>query len=243
MNSHHTDQPNIAHLKFHFGRRHLQEDAKKKIRFISLRKKIILLLLPLLLLPAFVLASPALNLNVTYQVTPIKQFLEKSCWAVSTNMLYNWKYNLNIQVRDMVKLAGAKYLAIFDNNDTGIYPEDEINFYKYFGLEVIYGQNPSIEGWASYLKKYGPLSITVKNTLGIHAIVMTGIVGDGSDSGTNVMYIDPSNGISDTFTFKDFLVLYENKDSVAWPVQIIHWPEKQESTIQLSPPTDLHTVP
>ena len=167
--------------------------------------------------------------SVKHAVTPIKQPSKMSCWAASTAMLHNWKLGIEFPIEDVVKIAGPTfeqiYQASFANPPQGIDPANEAKFYDALGLATVKGLNPTIEGWRSILSEHGPLSVTVDAVPGqgyIHALVVTGLDGDGTAKNTIVTYIDPADGKSHDVWFSDFLKLYEGSSS--WPLQIIHFP-------------------
>lgn len=168
-----------------------------------------------------VLASP-------YLVDPIKQPSKMSCWATATTMLMNYGDQYSRPIEAVVALAGPKYVGLYKDSfppkNLGISPSDEEAFYKALKLSVIKGLNPTIPGWKKLLDDHGPLSITVDADPGkgfIHALVVTGIEGDGTATGTFVTYIDPADGKKHTPNFADFLKLYEG--SASWPLQIIYY--------------------
>lgn len=165
------------------------------------------------------------DFNIYYPaLQKIKQPDSMSCWAAALTMLYSYKWNrMNLDIAATLKPLGEVYLTIFQNG-SGIKPAQEIALYRAAGLKVIQGRNPTIDYWKDLLQKQGPLSITVDADPGkgyIHALVITGLKGDGSPGKTEVTYIDPASGIEADITFMEFIKLYEG--SANWPLQIIHW--------------------
>lgn len=167
------------------------------------------------------LASP-------YPVDPIRQPSRMSCWAAATTMLMNYGDQYSRPIEAVVALAGPKYVGLYEDSfppkNLGISPSDEEAFYKALKLNVIKGLNPTIPGWKKLLNDHGPLSITVDADPGkgfIHALVVTGIEGDGTAVGTIVTYIDPADGKKYAPSFANFLKLYEG--SANWPLQIIYY--------------------
>ncbi|HMI03980.1 MAG TPA: papain-like cysteine protease family protein [Pedobacter sp.] len=166
-------------------------------------------------------------LEISHIVQPIKQPKKWACWATALTMLYSWKNQLSISIQDVINLYGEPYKTTFADSATrGISASEEENLYQAAALTVIKGLNPGIPAWYDLLEKYGPLSITVDAdppTGTIHALVITGMKGDGTPANTNVTYIDPADGLSHTIKFTTFLTLYEG--SASWPLQIIHYPQ------------------
>jgi hypothetical protein len=58
----------------------------------------------------------------------------------------------------------------------------------------------------------------------IHALLVTGVSGDGLPQGTTITFIDPDGGNKLSVPFSKFLTLYEG--SAKWPLQIVHNPSK-----------------
>ncbi|RYG54665.1 MAG: hypothetical protein EOO01_00855 [Chitinophagaceae bacterium] len=157
-------------------------------------------------------------------VQKIKQPDGMSCWAAALTMLYSYKWSrMNLDIAATLKPLGDIYVTIFQNG-SGIKPAQEAALYRAAGLTVIQGQNPTIAYWKDLLQRRGPLSITVDADPGkgfIHALVITGLKGDGSPGKTEVTYIDPASGVEESKPFTEFIKLYEG--AANWPLQIIHW--------------------
>jgi hypothetical protein len=166
------------------------------------------------------------DFNVYYpNVQKIRQPDDMSCWAAAVTMLYSYKMNdNNLKIETVLKSIDEEYVTIFKSGD-GISSTKEEALYKKIPLKVIKGLNPSIALWKDILEKKGPLSVTVDADPGkklIHALVITGLKGDGTPAKTRIIYIDPADGTEYEKNFVDFLKLYEG--SASWPLQIIHWP-------------------
>ncbi len=192
-------------------------------------KSIVALILGLLVLTTGATRNADAQISVKYNVVPIAQPSDMSCWAAAATMIHNWKSGINRSIADVVALGGSRFTAIynssFDTPPQGIFPPDEAAFYQAIALRVIQGQNPTIQAWGDILRQHGPLSVTVdaKPNLGfIHALVVTGLDGDGTADNTIVTYIDPDGGQKIDVFFADFLKLYEG--SANWPLQIIYNP-------------------
>jgi hypothetical protein len=169
-----------------------------------------------------VLSAVAAPIDVSQLVFPVKQPTKMSCWAAATTMLYSWKQVSPQNIDEVLALAGQKYVDIY-KADKGIKPADEAAFYKTFKLHIIQQQNLTIKAWGDILKA-SPLSVTVDADPGkgyIHALVVSGLKGDGTADGTKVTYVDPADGKFHTESFSKFLTLYEG--SASWPLQIIYW--------------------
>jgi hypothetical protein len=154
---------------------------------------------------------------------------KNTCWAAALTMLYSWKHKVSIDIKDVLKVYGKKFVDIYEEdlktNKRGISKAEEKELYKIAGLSTINQLNPTIKYWEELLKAYGPLSITVDSDSGLgisyHAWVFTGISGDGTADGTEVKYIETGTGTEETLKFSEFLEYYEQ--AAGWPIQIIHW--------------------
>lgn len=156
----------------------------------------------------------------------IRQPSPRTCWAAVITMMYSWKNNVSIAIRDVLTKVGPRYVEMFDTNalldatGAGLLYDD-------VGLVRITSFNPTIEGWASMLRMYGPLYVDVGygTSAVTHAIVVTGISGDGTPAGTSLTYVDPDPGTTITRPFMEFLKAYEAPGAVNnWPHVIVHWP-------------------
>lgn len=173
--------------------------------------------------------AEAQAIKVSHKVTPIQQPSKWSCWAAAATMIYNWKAGFDQGIEAVVGLAGPKYVQIYKDSfppaNQGIDAKEEAAFYAALPMQVIQGLNPTVAGWGNILTSKGPLSITVDAVPGTrtyHALVVTGMDGDGTAANTIVTYIDPADGLSHSVLFDRFTDLYEG--SASWPLQIIHNP-------------------
>jgi hypothetical protein len=145
-------------------------------------------------------------------------------------MLFAWKEGRPLNIEETVTKFGEKYQDLFIHSDTkGIGIDDEISLYKRANIEIMQQLNPSIVGWESFLKDYGPLSVTVDANppFGgtIHAILVTGIYGRKDATKTEISYIDPLDGKEYLIDFMKFVPMYEAPHSVDWLIQVIHLPK------------------
>ena len=148
-----------------------------------------------------------------------------TCWAAVMTMMWSWKNKTSLPIRDALGTIGAKYVAMFDAGN-GLDDQTARTLYNDARLEVSEGFNPTIEGWESFLRKYGPLYVDVglaasNNT---HAVIVTGISGDGTAAGTSISYINPDGGRTETVPFAAFNAKYELPGAVKWAYPIVHWP-------------------
>jgi hypothetical protein len=120
------------------------------------------------------------------------------------------------------------------NEDRGLDAASAVALYDALGLRRVTSFNPSIEAWDSFLRQYGPLYVDVGygGSSTTHAIVVTGISGDGTATGTTITYVDPAAGRVINRRFNEFLAEFESPGAVRWPHVIVHWPGQQTSGTQ-----------
>jgi hypothetical protein len=137
-------------------------------------------------------------------IDPVTQPSPMSCWAAMFTMMYSWRRQVSIGIRDAVATLGQRYLECFDK-DTGLPIEENRNLAQTGGLVAEPLVNPTIEGWLSRLRAYGLLWTSygwqvmdqtglVEVRAGRHIIIIVGMTGDGTADATNVQYVDPSDG-------------------------------------------------
>jgi hypothetical protein len=154
-----------------------------------------------------------------------------TCWATVIAMMTSWKRQQSVSPRQAIEPAGAEFLAKFDAKPEGegLDVGSAGRLYSALGLVAIESLNPSVEGWDKYLRLYGPLYVDIGYPQGstTHAVIVTGISGDGSAEGTTITCIDPIPGTFVKRKFSDFLAQYESPGAVSWPYVITHWPATQ----------------
>lgn len=167
----------------------------------------------------------------------IEQPTKYTCWAAVMTMMYQWKSNTSIAIRDALATIDSRFVAMFDANK-GLDKDSAKDLYDAAGLVQLLSFNPTIEGWVSLLQKYGPLYVDVGYNAGsnTHAIIVRGISGDGTPDGTSITYVDPIGAKTVTLKFKDFLAKYEAQSAVEWPYTIVHWPAGAQVSTQKSLP-------
>jgi hypothetical protein len=159
------------------------------------------------------------NYTVPGIISPVRQPSSMSCWAAMFTMMYSWKHQQSIGIRDAVATLGQKYLICYDRN-TGLPIEENRNVARAGGLRAENLQNFNVDGWASLLRRHGLLWTSygwqvfdatglVETAAGRHIIIVYGITGNGTPTGTTVKYVDPSDGNFHDMTFGQFLGQHE----------------------------------
>jgi hypothetical protein len=165
----------------------------------------------------------------------IAQPTPNTCWAAVFTMMYCWKNERSTDIPSALSTVGGSFLDMY-KHDTPLDGDIAQSLYAAAGLIPLTGFNPTIDGWLNLLKKYGPLYVDVGYKTGAmtHAIIITGITGDGTPGGTSIVYIDPVGGSTITMKFQDFLAKFEATSAVQWPYTIVHWPPMTGAEASLS---------
>jgi hypothetical protein len=154
--------------------------------------------------------------NIDYTVpgliVPLQQRSSMSCWATMYTMMLSWNQQQSFDERAAIAALGPTYLNAYDLN-TGLPIESNRDLANAAGMVAEPLFNPSITGWYNLLLNYGLLwtSFAWRSgaTSGRHIIILYGIFGDGTPTGTQVRYVDPSDGQTHTMSFMQFFPQHE----------------------------------
>jgi len=132
-------------------------------------------------------------------VTPQVQLADRS-WAAQAGIMLSWKSGKPISGSGAAAIADsiAPATTVFANDyaDGGVsgcalLEKCSVSFSDYTGFLLRLGitqvdTSPTVCGLAAHLRRYGPMTI-VKGTPTpnfVHAVALTGVTGDGAESGT-----------------------------------------------------------
>lgn len=165
----------------------------------------------------------------------IAQPSPNTCWAAVFTMMYCWRNARSTDIPSALASLGGSFLDMY-KRDTALDSASAQSLYDTSGLVALNGFNPTVDGWSSLLRKYGPLYVDVGYRTGntTHAIIVTGMTGDGSPGGTSIVHVDPSGGGTVRMKFQDFLAKFEATSAVRWPYTIVHWPPMTGAEASLS---------
>lgn len=176
-------------------------------------------------------AMGAVNYRVPGLVAAIRQPSGMTCWATVTTIMMQWRQQASMSIATAIGRVGAPWLAMF-NADQGLPGSKKAAFLTAAGLTHQWPQSRSAEGWEALLRQFGPIWVTTDEdpsaNFAIHARVMTGIRGDGTEAGTTLDIVDPGTGTAYTENFGTFLRKYESEArETKGParIQIVHWPQ------------------
>lgn len=153
----------------------------------------------------------------------VPQLTGLSCWAAAAAMVVGWREYISINPDEIARGAGrwAEY-------NVGLNPENRRDLASAWRLVMEPPQSYSVEGFRQLLVNNGPLWVGVAVPFG-HAVVVTGIYGDGTLDGTYLNINDPlpqGQGARTTRTFRQFAREYEDRMTVDAEgninVQVLH---------------------
>jgi N-acetyl-anhydromuramyl-L-alanine amidase AmpD len=112
-----------------------------------------------------------------------------SCWATAASMVVGWRDRMSIDIQALKKLFTGKSGV---SSDQGLYATDDKKLADALELVAAPPQCYTVEGFRGLLENYGPLWVGIHTDDGWgHAVVVTGIFGDGSMDNTYVRIHDP----------------------------------------------------
>ena len=126
------------------------------------------------------------SFDVNWADTPlVPQVTGMSCWAASAAMVVAWRDHLSVD--PLAIAAGSGEWAAYFN---GLNPADIPTLAQAWNLQQEPPQCYSVDGIVGLIQNKGPLWVCAV-VPGLHAIVVTGIYGDGSVDGTFIRINDP----------------------------------------------------
>jgi hypothetical protein len=134
-----------------------------------------------------------------------------SCWAAAAAMIVGWRDLISIKPEEIARGAGfwAEYAS-------GLYPRDHDDLGRAWGLVIEPPQSYSVDGLRRLLETNGPLWVGVSVPSG-HAIVVSGLYGDGTVNNTRVRILDPwpvGQGARYELDLATFVQQYEDRLTV-----------------------------
>jgi ABC-type bacteriocin/lantibiotic exporter with double-glycine peptidase domain len=137
--------------------------------------------------------------DIGYPVTWVQQPTSMSCWAASLAMLTG--RSTAQEIADEVGLPHAM-------DDGASTEEFEDATRNKLGLQLEGGACGYPNMFAGWLEQYGPIMVCKDINPGFHAVVISGIHGDGTAEGTYFDQNDPAAGVN-TIWYADFVQQYE----------------------------------
>lgn len=189
--------------------------------------------------PAYSAASGALDYRVPGLVPPMRQPKRMACWATVGAMMIAWRDNASRPLEELIASIDPVYAEKL-RLDTGLTSAETTAFLARVGLVGEWPQSISPSGWESMLRTYGPLFVITDEHPGvgrtIHARIIVGIHGDGSERGTSFDIVDPATGTEYRETVERFRAKFEDevRETGHLRMQIVHWPRDVQFTVARS---------
>jgi hypothetical protein len=130
------------------------------------------------------MSNESFDVNLT-DVPLINQLTNMSCWAASAAMVVGWRDRLSIDPAAIA--SGAGDWSAYAN---GLDPADIPTLADAWKLTQEPPQSYTLDGLRDLIEAKGPLWVGAA-VPGLHAIVVTGVYGDGSVDNTFVRINDP----------------------------------------------------
>lgn len=168
--------------------------------------------------------------KVSYDVSPIKQPTDMSCWISVYTMMLSWENKENYKIEEVVNNLGEPWTSYY-SNDTGL-PASEVEvFLKQTKLKFEIPSSYTLESYENWLKETGPVWIISGNGISSHAKLLTGISGDNSGEISIFEFIDPATGKTQRMEMLEFIAEYEREAhflnnmemDIPFRIQIIHF--------------------
>ncbi|MGA1841146.1 MAG: papain-like cysteine protease family protein, partial [bacterium] len=133
------------------------------------------------------------SFNINWnEVELVPQMTGMSCWAAAASMVVGWRDRICIDPSDIAK--GSGHWAAYKQ---GLNPSDIPSLANAWGLQLEQPQCYTMEGLKNLLETCGPLWVAA-SVPSLHAIVVTGMYGDGTYDGTYIRINDPWGRASGT---------------------------------------------
>lgn len=181
----------------------------------------------------------AIDYRVPGIVPLVRQPQSMACWATVGAMMIAWRDNASRSLEEVIAAIGPAYSEKLRRN-TGLTSAETTAFLASAGLVGEWPQSASAAGWESMLRAYGPLFVIGDERVGpgriIHARIITGIHGDGTEGGTSFDIVDPATGTSYPETVERFRAKFEDevRETGTLRMQIVHWPRDVQFTVARS---------
>jgi hypothetical protein len=135
------------------------------------------------------------GLEIRYTVPLIAQPTNMTCWAASIAMIYAWFRNIRVNPAEIRDGVGVWRNFPAEWRNSGLLPNEPRVFQRFhFCCEA--PRQYTVDSLSNMLRTFGPLWVAASVDLGgtgpaAHVRVVTGMHGDGTPDGTQVVINDP----------------------------------------------------
>lgn len=125
------------------------------------------------------------HVDIWHEVPLVPQVTGMSCWAAGAAMLIGWRDSIAVDPAEVARAAGR-----WQEYRDGLEPESVESFAQTWGLVVRRLGGLTAPVLRQLLIDHGPLWVGEASP-GLHVVVVSGLVGDGTDENTEVRVVDP----------------------------------------------------
>jgi len=125
------------------------------------------------------------HIDIWHEVPLVPQVTGMSCWAAGAAMIIGWRDSIAVDPGEVARAAGR-----WQEYRDGLEPESVESFAQKWGLVVRRLGALTTPVLRQLLVDHGPLWVGEASP-GLHVVVVSGMVGDGSDDNTEVRVVDP----------------------------------------------------
>ncbi len=127
----------------------------------------------------------ARHIDLWHEVPLVPQVTGMSCWAAAAAMLIGWRDSIAVDPGEVARAAGR-----WEEYSAGLEPKDVGSFARTWGLLMAPTAPLDAARLLRLLSEHGPLWVGEASP-GLHVVVVTGMVGDGTDDGSQLRIADP----------------------------------------------------
>lgn len=155
--------------------------------------------------------AASVNYVVSPLPTPVSQGNENLCWLAASAVMFSYRDKRPYTLTDAATKLGGAYVL---KQTQGLALQyDELKTWLFSGGFASQGQQSlDAKGWEQLLKNHGPL-ITLVDGSGSgtinHAVVVLGVVGDGTQNGTNITFANGQSAQIEIQTLSKFMTIFE----------------------------------
>jgi hypothetical protein len=168
----------------------------------------------------------AIDVEVQPPVIPVDQGPGDLCWLAATSVLFTWKGPDAYSMSDAAQRLGVEFQAKYAARQALSY-DDLPLWQQRGGFESQAQQCIDSAGWGALLTSHGPLITLISADGGgqiNHAIVVSGIKGDGKSDSTVLMFADGNGGVSRSLSMTDFVTVFELPSGTNQLFSVMYFP-------------------